>query len=201
MNDSIFSDIEKAADADEERKEIDLGPISALAKKQAMMEHPADDFRVKTLYGTIKKNGLSVADVEAALKMLKKDLFQVSQVQIPELMKEFGLDAITTNTGVKIEVKDGISVSVRDQQKLFAYVRENDSGDLIKNSIVVQTDTTDGRKEVLKLLENADCFFEEKEVLHPATLKKFIKDGLEKGNRPDDDVVNIYEYRFSKIKK
>lgn len=197
----IFGDIEKAADEDNAKKQIDLGPISRLVKKQAILEGPANPKIVGALYTQLIGMGGSVKDLEEALKILNKDLFQVRQVQIPELMKEFGLDGIQTDTGTKIEIKDGISVSVRDKEKLHAYIRSQDSGDLIKDSITIETDTEESRKEVMELLEKIDCMFERKEGIHSGTLKKFIKDGLAKGNKPPDEAVNIYEYRFSKIKK
>lgn len=200
MSTDIFADIEAAADSEKESRKIDLGPVSKLANQQAKLEAKVHEKTAEVIHAFVKKLGGSVADVEEALKMRKKDLFNIRQVQIPELMKEFGLDALTTTDGSQIKIMDGISVSVRDPDKFFKYLRDNNAGDLIKNQVIVQVTNEEKRKEVIALLEETDFAFEAKESVHAATLKRYVKDRLAEGIKVPEDIVNTFEYQFSKIK-
>ena len=196
----IFKDLEEAAEQTEDQREINLGPITKLVERQNLLESPATEKTVDYLYKTALKSGASVNDLEEALKRLKKDLFQVKQVQIPELMTEFGLDSLTTTSGTTIEIKSDISLTVRDVEKLHNYIREKEAGDLIKDTIIMIVNSDEAREEVTSLLKDIDCDFERKEAVHSQTLKKFIRGCLEKGERPGDDALTIFEYKYSKIK-
>jgi len=198
----IFAELEQEAEKEEQRakQDIDLGIITPLVRKQAALEKKAEDHKVARLYDYAKRFDCSIEDIEGALKKRKKDLFQIKQIQIPEIMGGFNLDAVTTTDGTKIEIKDGISVSVRDVDKLHAYLRKDNAGDLIKNQVIVEAYNDETRKKLINQLVQYECSFKTKEAVHPSTLKKHIGDGLKVGKKPDDDIVNIHEYRYSKIK-
>lgn len=197
----IFKDIEAAADEDKKDKVIDLGPISRLVDKQHMLEKSAIELDVNCLYAYIKEHDISMATLEEATKKRAKDLFNVRQVQIPELMKEFGLNAIESSSGVKIKIMDGLSVTVKDKDKLHKFLRDNDAGDLIKNNVTVEVENEEKRKEVVELLEKHDFSVTSKEAVHAATLKKHVKGMLEKGKAIPEESLKTYEYEYSKIKK
>lgn len=197
----IFQVIEAAGEADKKAQKIDLGPISVLADKQAALESKALESRVNLVYSLCEKIGASVLDIEEALKKRKKDLFNIRQIQIPELMKEFGLESLKTNTGASIEIKGGVSVSIKDNKKLFKYVRDCNSGDLIKNVIIIEASDDGTREGLITFLEESFVPFEQKESIHSATLKKFVKEQIESGKKPPENAVNTFEYNFSKLKK
>lgn len=199
----IFSDIEAAAEKEEEqlRKEVDLGLITKLVNRQLSLEEKANEDRVNKIMTLVDSIGASIGDIEEALKQRKKVLFNIRQIQIPEIMREFGLESITTLQGKKIEIKGDISVSVKNQERLFWYLRENDAGDLVKNQVIVDVSNEGERQEILELLERTACSFEAKESVHASTLKKYVKDCLEKGQKIPEDIVSTFEYQFSKIKK
>lgn len=203
MNDvDIFQEFQKAAETDEQEKEkeIDLGRISRLVDIQAAMERDPDNRNVNQLYNHIKRERYSNNDVEEALKLLGKDLFRVKQQQIPELMDEYGLESITTKSGDTIKIEKGLSLSVRDHDKLHAYLRKHNYGDLIKNVITVPIRGESLRKEVTDFLQANNTPYDQKEAVHHKTLSAHIKKGLETGQVPGDDIVNIHEYKYSKIK-
>lgn len=196
----IFKDIEQAAKEDQSKKDIDLGFISDMVRQQAALEAKEVGHNAEDIYSYAAGLGYSVADLEGALKMLKKDLFNIKQIQLPELMQEFGLDSVTTSNGAKLEIKSGLTVTVKDTQGLHAYLREQMAGDLIKDTVVITVDSDGVREEISKLLSEVECDFERKESIHSMTLKKYIKDCLGRGVRPPEDVVKVYEYRYANIK-
>ena len=196
--DDIFKEIEEAGDKVKKEQTIDLGMISRLVESQVMLERKANDWNVNKIISFSRTNEYSIEDLEEALKLRKKVLFNIRQVQIPEVMKEFGLDSIKTTTGTTIKIKGDISVSIKDETNFFKYLRENEAGDLIKEVIIVSV-TSEERKEVIDTLDQTECVYETKEGIHAQTLKKYIKGLREKGVKVPENLVSIYEYQFSKI--
>jgi len=200
MVEDIFKDMEQLVDTPEEQK-IDLGPISRLADQQALLERDATEDLVIQIYDLVSKLKASVEDVEEVLKRRKKDLFDIRQTQIPEIMKEFGLSSLKTSAGNKIEIKTGISITVRNKDGLYSYLRNNGAGDLVKNIITVDVENEEERKEVIAKLDETMCSFDSSESVHSATLKKYVSDALKEGKQMPEDVLNVYQYEFSKLKK
>jgi hypothetical protein len=197
----IFSAIEEAGDEIKEERIIDLGPISRLVEKQAMLEGPVDISMEDRLSRFIQKENVSVATIEECLRNRKKDLYKVRQQQIPEIMKSFELDAITTTSGTEIKIIGDISITRKSDEKLFDYLRSNDAGDLIKNKIIVSVDNEAERRYLAKKLEEEDCIFESKEDIHSGTLKKYLKELKKEGKAVPEDAVSVFDYEYSKIKK
>jgi len=196
----IFKDLEKEADAlEEEKSQVDLGPLSRLVQRQARLEAQSKENTVNKLVNYIKQLDASVKDVEQALKARKRDLFNISQVQIPELMKEIGLESITTTDGSIINLKKDFSTTIKNEEGFFKYLRDNNYGDLIKDKIAITIQSEKEVKLFEKLIDQVDCFYERKTGVHPQTLKKFVNDQLAEGNKIPEDLLKIYEYQFSKL--
>lgn len=198
----IFKDFEDIVDKEKsEPKEFDLGPISVLGDKQAALEEKVNDNRVELIKKFCDEIGASIADIDEVLKMFKKDLFNVRQVQIPELMVEFNLESITTSSGVKLTIKDDINVTTKDKEALYAFMRSTGSADLIKNRITVEIQNEKQRKEAIDLLDKTELAYQSDESVHFQTLKKFVKDQLAAGKVLPNKAVSVFEYRYTKIKR
>lgn len=199
--DDIFGALEEAVDREQEEKTVDLGPISRLVEKQGRLESVANGIDVDTLYKKVLEIDASINTIEEVLKRRKKDLFQVRQQQIPDLMQEFGLSTVSTSDGVKIKIEKGVSVTTKSTEKLHKYMRDNGAGDLIKNQVMVTVANEEERKEVIGKLDETMCEYKNKEGVHSATLKKYVKDLLEEGKQLPPEAANVYEYEYSKIQK
>lgn len=197
---NIFAEITKADNEIKKTQKIDLGPISRLVDQQAMLEAKLDQTNADSLYQIVKENSMSLADLAEVAKMRGKDLFNVRQIEIPELMKEFGLTVVESTSGTKIQILDGINVTVKDKAAMHKFLRDTHAGDLIKDNIVITMDDEKERKEVMEVLENTMCSFVQNESVNGQTLKKHVKGMLEKGETIPDS-MSIYEYKYSKIKK
>jgi len=200
MVEDIFSEIEKAGEEVKKAKKVDLGPISRMVEVQSMLEGKADDELVRRLNKVIKDYKISIGTITECLKDRNKELFRVRQQQIPELMKEFGLDAVTTTDGTSIKIVGDISVTKKDDKKLFKYLRANDAGDLIKNQVIVSVNDEKERLEVVAALDETMCSYESKEGIHAGTLKKHIKALKKLGKAIPEDAVAVFDYEYSKIK-
>lgn len=195
----IFKDIEAAGEKDQENKTVDLGPISAMVEKQINLERSEDLEKSSDLSKFINQIDASISDIEAALKKRRTDLYNVRQVQIPEYMKGIGLEKVTTSNGTSLEIKDGLSITIKDKDKFYSFVRKQNAGDLIKDSIIIDLSGNKKVGEVIKFLDKTDSFYERKEAIHAATVKKFIKGCMEKGIKIPIS-ANVFEYQYSKIK-
>lgn len=196
----IFAAIEEAGDKDKESKKVDLGPISRMVEVQAMLEAKADTDLVRRLNKVIKDYKISIGTIQECLKDRNKELYRVRQQQIPEMMKEFGLDALKTTDGTSIKIMGDISVTKKDEQKLFKYLRANKAGDLIKNQVIVSVEDNGEREEVIEALDNTSCCYVAKETIHAGTLKKHIKSLQKEGKQIPEDAVAVFNYEYSKIK-
>ena len=196
---NIFESIEKAGDEVKEKQKVDLGPISRMVERQGMLEAKADNGLVRRLNKVIVDYNISIGTITECLKDRNKELFRVRQQQIPEMMKEFGLDGVTATDGTKIDIKKDFSVTKKDEVKLFKYLRSHKSGDLIKNQVIVTVDNEEERLEVVEALDEARCSYEVKEGIHAGTLKKYIKGLKKEGKAIPEDAVAVFDYEYSKI--
>lgn len=196
---TIFDDIAKAEE--EEKKIIDLGILSPMVSKQAMLEAPKNDITVDTLYKKAQALFASVADLEAIVKLRKKELFNVRQIQIPEHMAELGLESVTTEDGTTINIKGDITVTLKDPQAFYSLLRKEGKGDIIKDTITVTLQKDSEAPKIVKALEKANCLFDRKETVHFQTLKKYFKELRKKGKNVSEEIAGVYEYKYSKLKK
>lgn len=197
---NIFDAIEEAGAKVQETQKVDLGPISVLVEKQGMLEAKGDPDLIRRLNKVIKDYNISIGTIEDCLKDRKKELFRVKQQQIPEMLKGFGLTAIEALDGTSIEIKKDFSITKKDEAKIFKYLRDNKSGDLIKNQVIVTVDDEKERLEVIETLDKTSCSYEAKETIHSGTLKKHIKGLKKKGKAFPEDAVSVFDYEYSKIK-
>jgi hypothetical protein len=135
---------------------------------------------------------------------IKKRLFQLTSVTIPEAMKEIGLKSFEMETGETLTVEHVIKASIanKNKDKAFKWLRSNNFGDLIKNQVVVQFDKGQD-KDAMKLVTYADkqgFSSEVKESVHGNTLSAFVKEQLEAGNKLPLDTLGVFEYDITKIK-
>jgi len=196
---NIFDAIADAGDKVKETKKIDLGPVSRMVEKQGMLEAKEDPEMIRRLNKVINDYKISIKTIETCLKDRNKELFRVRQQQIPELMKEFGLDAVKTTEGTSIKIVGDISVTKKDEAKLFKYLRANKAGDLIKNQVIVTVEDEKERKEVIETLDKTSCCYVAKEGIHAGTLKKHIKALKKEGKVIPEDAVSVFDYEYSKI--
>lgn len=200
----IFQDITEAAEEDAKNTTVDLGPLNPLISRQIELEAKTDLGKVNSIYDEVCRTSASVSDVEEALKRLKKDLFKIKQVQIPEFLKGLGIRTIETDEGFTIEIKGDVSVSVKDKVKLYQFIKDQKHGDIIKDSLKVEFgEITEAEWEGLQLYmdKNINCSYERSEAVHAQTLKKFVRTMLKDGITIPPEFANIYEYEYSNLKK
>lgn len=127
-----------------------------------------------------------VAQLEEDLKAAKEALRKTSDVDLPNAMSEVGLTAFTLTNGHKISIKEEVYASIpKDyQEQAFMWLRDHDFGALIKNQIIAEfgKGEDEAARDAAMLLAEHGWKPQQKESVHPMTLKAFIREQLAEGH-------------------
>ena len=149
---------------------------------------------------------------QALVEQLKKDLQQgqealrrIEQEDLPELMRELGLNSFVLADGNKVEVVDEVDCSITEDRRAsaHAWLSEHGFGGLIKTEVVVAfgRGEHDAAEELAETVAATGHNPEVIERVHPATLKSFIKEQMAAGHTVPFDTFGIRPYSKAKLKK
>lgn len=123
-----------------------------------------------------------VAELEDELKAAKADLFKISTTDLPEAMKEAGLEKFTTTDGLEIAVTPDVQCGIpaTRREEAYEWLAEHGFGGIIKSDVDVIFGR-DEREKALKLVEQLrkkglDVTFNQS--VHAQTLKSFVKERM-----------------------
>lgn len=172
---------------------VTLAEVRALAEQQLVLE-------------------VEVETLEAQLDAKKKELKDVAEYKLPELLLDAGLPSLTLSDGSTISVQDNIFASIGDDNRdaAHAWLRAAGHGDIIKN--VVSVTFGKGEDDYAKLLihnihvmadNNALKYgtLAQQEQVHNATLRAFVKERLKAGDPLPLETFKVFEGKIAKIKK
>ena len=146
-----------------------------------------------------------LAAIENELALKKEELRQVVEIELPESMLNLGLTSFSLSDGSKISVKTFYRGSIPKAREVeaFSWLRENGHDDLIKNEVKC----TFGKGEdqaaefLMGVLEEEKQDYENKKAVHPSTLKAFVREQLERGNKLPLDILGVYVGQKSEIRR
>ena len=142
---------------------------------------------------------------EEHTRTLKEKARELSQVVIPQMMKEMNITKLKLKDGASIEVSNFYSARIipEKQEAAFNWLRSNGLGDIIKNDVTV----TFGRGEDNKAMAYATLAkgqgYEpvQKIGVHPQTLKAVVRERTESGQDLPADLFNTFVGNQTKITK
>jgi len=146
-------------------------------------------------------------EIEAAenhLKYLKQQKHKLSVENIPQLMDEMGVERVDVD-GVTVARKMIVHASIpkEKQEKAFAWLRENNLDDIIKNDVTCSfgkgEDNIAG--DVIGLLQERGFNPSTKTHVHPSTLKAFVKEQFVAGNPIDLDLFGAFITNAAEIRR
>jgi len=144
----------------------------------------------------------AVARAEVELTKRERELRDIAEVAIPELMEEMGIETFTTTSGVKISVKEQIRANIlaANRGAAFRWLRDNGHAALIKREVKVAFGMGEDELAQETIDKLGDLPVEDKSSVHPSTLKKFVSDRLADGKDVPEDVFSIHRQRVAAIK-
>ena len=142
---------------------------------------------------------------EDRLTELKREEQRLSGEVVPTLLAETGFASLKLQDGSAIEVKPyyNASISPRNREAAYNWLRSNGLGDIIKNEVSVSF----GRNEDNKAAEYANLAqshgFEptQKMKVEPMTLKALVRERLEKNKEIPSDLFNVFVGNRTTIKR
>ena len=151
----------------------------------------------------LKKLEDELAEVEAHVKELKKQIDMVGGEVIPTMMQEMNISTMKLADGSAVEVKPvyGASIPIAKKEEAFKWLRDNDLGDLIKNEVTVSF----GRNEDNKASNYANLAKErgfepvQKLKVEPMTLKALVRERIESGADMPTELFNVFAGNRTKI--
>jgi len=156
------------------------------------------------LVNKLARQRVMVAKKEDELKEEKKNLENLAQVLIPDLMDELGQTSCQTSSGVTVTVTPKVRARLTDETREAAarWLEDHNQDKLLKNDFKIKLNK--GEKENADALRSAldglGIPYKNKLDVHPQTLGKFIRERDEAGEPVPDDLFNVYRYREAKTK-
>ena len=145
-----------------------------------------------------------IEDAEQHVKVLKAEKHKLSVELIPALMDEMGVERLDVD-GVTVSRKMMVhaSIPVARREEVYAWLRDNNLDDIIKNDVVVSFGKGEDNRagHAVGLLEVQGFHPETKTHIHPATLKAFVKERVENGKPIDLDMFGAFIANAAEIKR
>ena len=171
-----------------------------------------DDNELKTLSENITRFlriGGMIGNTEERLRKLKEQYRQLSEEDLPQKMTELGMQDLRLEDGsrITIDMFYATRINKNNRDAAHAWLREQGHGDIIKNQVSVSfgKGEDDTALETMTLLEKEGLFPDQKESVHPSTLKAFVKERIESGDNaftPDTQkLFSVYQGKRTKITK
>lgn len=139
-----------------------------------------------------------IDEAEQVLNALKEERKTIEERALPDMFEEIGLESLTLANGTTVSLKKfpvGRLTQTTRQQAL-QWLRENYHDGIINNTFKVglKTHEREQADQMEHFLRENNIPFENKEDVHPSTLKAFIKEQAENEGFPKD-LFNVYEVR------
>ena len=155
--------------------------------------------KVKDLQGLENE----IEALEEKLKHTKRDLETLSGDVIPTMMAEMGLTQLKLMDGSSVDVKPyyAASITVRNREAAYKWLRENDLGDIIKNDVTVSFGRNEDNKaaDYANLAQSQGFQPTQKLKVEPMTLKALVRERIEKGKDMPMDIFNVFVGNRTKL--
>lgn len=114
------------------------------------------------------------AEQEKALEKTESEIKDLSERALPIMMTSVGLESLNMRDGHKIKIKPEYfaNISKARAKQAFEWLRQNNSGSIIKEEITVPV-------ALKEMLAEAEIPFESNESVHSSTLRAFVKERIE----------------------
>ena len=126
-----------------------------------------------------------VKNLEEKVREAKKELYKMSDHELPQMLMEMGVSSFKLQDGSEVEIKKtyGASIPVDKREEAFEWLRQNGHGDMVKNIVSVNFGMGEDQKaaEFLSKVSEQGLSPEQAESVHSSTLRAWIKDQTEKG--------------------
>lgn len=173
----------------------DVVDFGADAPKQT----DSDLARVSTLALRQRSLETEVIRRTAALREALNELRQVSEVELPDAMRDVGISELSLTDGTKVKLETKLIGTKLTNPVGLAYVEDNGGASLIKTALTIEMDrgdVADARELVTELrrhkLANKFKRLELEEHVHQSTIAAFCREKIEDGEDVPLDHLGVH---------
>ena len=173
--------------------------------------------RLADLVAQYKQYQDAVATAEETLKLMKANFARISGEEIPAFLAQAGLTEVKLHDGSRVTVTEGISVTVKDQDRFSKFLAERGEESIIKSSFNCEKLDAAERSAITSVLSTMGIAYTTDDKVHPQTLKKYFRELFGVGKQPDqiengiqkgeilprekvEEFAQVYNYFETKIK-
>ena len=168
-----------------------------------VLSHTQDISRLATKVKDLQTLENEIDALEDRLKNTKRDLEILSGDVIPTMMAEMGLTQLKLMDGSSVDVKPyyAASITVKNREAAYKWLRENDLGDIIKNDVTVSFGRNEDNKaaDYANLAQSQGYQPTQKLKVEPMTLKALVRERIEKGIEMPMDIFNVFVGNRTKL--
>jgi hypothetical protein len=178
--DDVFLDAEEALKSIPAEEK--LASLSKLAREQLELEQ-------------------EIARIESELSEKKKAYTELSEIKVPDLMDELGIDEFKLANGVRVTVAPFYSGKITDP-KAYEWLEANGEEAIIKGEVNVPFPKGFDKKKLrlfVKIAEEVGLTAQIGEQVHPSTLRAWIKDMIQTGKQFPRELFNVYVGKRTKL--
>lgn len=147
-----------------------------------------------------------ISTLEQAIADKKKELQNLRQKIIPDLLRSAGINSFTLDDGVAVELKDELfpDIPAAKREEAYQWLRDNGHGDLIKHEVKItfgmgEDQEATAVKTMLSHL-NYPLNFTEKETVLPQSLRAWVREQEKKGTHLPDDLFSVHRVTSAQLK-
>ena len=160
--------------------------------------------RLKRMRDTAALINERIAELELALSNAKAELLAIEREDMPELLRELGLDSVTID-GVDYKLQQGVDISIPKglaAEPTFAWLEEHGHGGIIKADVHVafSRNRLDEANACVASLQEAGYGAYMDQKVAPQTLKAWAKERIEAGEEIPRSLFKLSPYTFVKMK-
>jgi predicted nucleic acid-binding OB-fold protein len=175
-----------------------------LADSQSM---PSDDGlkKISRLAEVLVDKEEEIKEAETRLKLLKEQLKEIAERQLPDAMSEVGMAKFALTDGSEVTVKPYYSAKIGEEKReeCFTWLQDHGHEALIKDevSITFNRGEHDKAEEFKSHLDEQGLEYNGKMGVHPQTLTAFVKEQVESGSEFPLELFNVYIGQIAKVKR
>jgi hypothetical protein len=166
-----------------------------------------DTGRMKLLADAVQKLSkvqAQIAQAEQAMAALKETEKTLATKTIPDMFDELGMKKFSLTNGTEVSVDTGFASNISSDHQLeaFAWLSANGHDGLIKHDLTVKLKRNEQElyDDIKKDLQILGADFNDKEYIHPQSLKAFVNEQMNNGSDIPQDVFGVYPIRVAKLK-
>lgn len=161
--------------------------------------------KISMLAQAAKKGEEEISKLTDKLKSYQARLEEILSREIPEAMMQAGMSEFTLTDGSKIKIQKITTASIPSQYKdqAFAWLEENDHGDLIKQEISLKfnREQNEAAQEVFNDLFEKGFQPVQAKSVHFQTLSAFVREQIAAAVPIPMELLGVYQGQKAKIEE